>query len=275
MKKLIIACMTVFMLLTLVAGCGKKEEEVIDDEPKNQLEAIRKNGKMVVGVEGTYYPFTYHDETTNELTGFDIEIAKIVAQGLGVEAEFVESDWDSLLVALDTKKVDTVINDVTATDERRLKYDFTNPYFYYGRQVVVKTGNEVGMHSLEDFKGKKVATNTTNSWVPRMEELGAIVVPIDTTDQCAQAVITGRADFCMLNAIVLGEYLLHHPDAPLEVAFLVEGEINHICIPVRKGEKELLTEIDRILDELRSSGKLAELSLKYFGLDYTNDPFAN
>ena len=112
---------------------------------------------MVVGVEGTYYPFTYHDETTNELTGFDIEIAKIVAQGLGVEVEFVESDWDSLLVALDTKKVDTVINDVTATDDRRLKYDFTNPYFYYGRQVVVKAGNEVGMHSLDDFKGKKVS----------------------------------------------------------------------------------------------------------------------
>ena len=75
MKKLTVALMAVLMLLTLVAGCGKKEEEVIDDEPKNQLEAIRKNGKMVVGVEGTYYPFTYHDETTNELTGFDIEIA--------------------------------------------------------------------------------------------------------------------------------------------------------------------------------------------------------
>lgn len=243
-------------------------------EPDDQLAAIQKAGKMIVGVEGTYYPFTYHDEQTNELTGFDIEVAYAVAEQLGVEVEFLESDWDSLLMALDTGHVDTVINDVTATDERREKYDFSDPYFYSARQIVVKTGNEVGLHTLDDLSGKKIATNATNSWVPRLEELGVEIVPIDNTDQCATMVETGRVDFCMFNSIVLGEYMLQHPEAQLEVAFKIESDINEVAIPTRKGEERFLAEIDTALTELRESGKLLELSEKYFAADYINDPRA-
>lgn len=276
MKKKICILLALLLMATLFTGCAKKEEPTVDsdetEEINDQLAQILANGKIVVGVEGTYYPFTYHDETTNELTGYDIEVAKAVAEKLGVEVEFVESDWDSLLAALDSGRVDTVINDVTATDERREKYDFTEPYFFSARQVVVKTGNEVNIHSLEDLDGKKVATNTTNSWASRLEELGATIVPIDNTDQCAQAVINGRADFCMFNTIVLGEYKLQHPDAELEVAFVIETDVNEVCIPVRKGETRLLEACDKVLKELRDSGKLLELSNKYFGDDFTVNP---
>lgn len=267
MKKLFNVLLAVLLTFCIV-GCSQKTETESEDE----LDAIQKAGKIVVGVEGTYYPFTYHDETTDELTGYDIEVAKACAEALGVEVEFFESDWDSLLSALDSGRVDTVINDVTATDERREKYDFTEPYFYSARQVVVKTGNEVNIHSLEDLNGKKVATNSTNSWASKLEELGATIVPIDNTDQCAQAVINGRADFCMFNTIVLGEYKLQHPDAELEVAFVIETDVNEVCVPVRKGETRLLEELDKVLADLRSSGKLLELSQKYFGDDFTVNP---
>ncbi len=243
-------------------------EPAIDD----QLTAIQNAGKLIVGVEGTYYPFTYHDEETDELTGYDIEVAKAVAEQLGVEVEFMESEWDSLLMALDTGHVDTVINDVTATDERREKYDFSDPYFYSARQVVVKTGNEVGLHSLEDLNGKKIATNATNSWVGRLEELGVEIVPIDNTDQCATMVETGRVDFCMFNTIVLGEYMKQHPEAQLEVAFVIEEDINEVAIPARKGETRFLEEVNKALAELRDSGKLLELSEKYFGGNFCDDP---
>nr|WP_326172096.1 transporter substrate-binding domain-containing protein [uncultured Oscillibacter sp.] len=241
-------------------------------EPDDQLAAIQKAGKLVVGVEGTYYPFTFHDETTNELTGYDIEVAKAIAAQMGVEVEFVESEWDSLLVALDTGRLDTVINDVTATEERREKYDFSDNYFYSARQVVVKTGNEVGLHSLEDLNGKKIATNATNSWVGRLEELGVEIVPIDNTDQCATMVETGRVDFCMFNTIVLGEYMIQHPEAELEVAFVIEDDINEVAIPARKGEERFLNEINTALQSLRDDGTLLELSMKYFGANYCDDP---
>jgi len=293
-KSVLSALLAGSMMLSLLTACGggaaeskapaeptpAAESQAAEPTPApteeidDQLSAIQKAGKMIVGVEGTYYPFTFHDEETNELTGFDIEVAMAVAEQLGVEVEFLESDWDSLLMALDTGHVDTVINDVTATDERREKYDFSAPYFYSARQVVVKTGNEVGLHTLEDLNGKKIATNATNSWVPRLEELGVEIVPIDNTDQCATMVETGRVDFCMFNSIVLGEYMLQHPDAQLEVAFKIESDINEVAIPTRKGEERFLAEIDTALNELRESGKLLELSEKYFAADYVNDPRA-
>ena len=269
MKKKITILLVLLMLLAMISGCAKKEEE--PEAPKDQLDTIREAGKLVVGIEGTYPPFNFVDDAGN-YAGYDIDVATAVAEHIGVEVEFVMAEWDALLVGIDAGRWDTVIADVTATDERREKYDFSDPYLFTGRQVVVKTGNEVGLHSLDDIKGKKVATNATNSWASKLEALGAEIVPIDNTDQCAQAVINGTADFCMFNNIVMGEYLKNHPEAELEVAFVIDTDVNEVSIPCRKGEERLLAEYNAALKELRESGKLAELSEKWFYDDLTNNP---
>ena len=274
MKKKITILFVLVLVLSLFAGCTKKEEPTGEDEYNDQLAEIQKAGKFVVGIEGTYPPFNFVDDDGN-YAGYDVDVATAVAKHLGVEVEFVMAEWDALLVGIDSKRWDTVIADVTATDERREKYDFSDPYLFTGRQVVVKTGNEVGLHTLDDLNGKKVATNATNSWVPKLEALGAIIVPIDTTDQCAQAVINGTADFCMFNNIVMGEYLENHPEAELEVAFAIETDVNEVSIPCRKGEERLLAEFNAALAELRESGELAELSRKWFYDDLTVNPLAN
>ena len=164
-------------------------------EADDELARIQKAGSIKVGVEGTYPPVTYHDEN-GDLVGFDIDVAKAVAQKLGVKAEFVESEWDSLLAGVDSGRLDTVINAVSITDEREEKYDFAGPYFYITRQVVVRTGND-DLHSLDDLKGKKVATNITNDYAPELEKLGVTIVPIETSEEAATLVLSGRADFCM------------------------------------------------------------------------------
>ena len=277
MKKKITLLFVLILLVSLFTGCAKKEEEPApssEPEIEDQLSAIQKAGKLVVGIEGTYPPFNFVDDNGN-YAGYDVDVATAVAEHLGVEVEFVMAEWDALLVGIDSNRWDTVIADVTATPERREKYDFSDPYLYTARQVVVKTGNEVDIHSLEDLNGKKVATNVTNSWASKLEELGATIVPIDNTDQCAQAVINGSADFCMFNNIVMNEYLKNHPEAELEVAFVIETDVNEVSIPCRKGEERLLAEYNAALEELRSSGKLAELSEKWFYADLTNNPLGN
>ena len=237
----------------------------------DELADIQSAGEIKVGVEGTYPPFTYHDED-GELTGFDVEIAKAVAEKLGVEVSFTESDWDSLLAAVDSGRLDTVINDVSVTDERKEKYDFSDPYFYISRQVVVKTGND-SIKSLADLDGKKVATNITNDYATVLEEeLGATIVPIETSEQAASLVTSGRADFCMFSTVILNDYLENNPDADLEVAFVIPGEDEEIAIPVRKGETALINAVNEALGELRDTGRLAELSEKYFHGDYTSAP---
>jgi len=275
MKKKITLLLVLLTILALFTGCTKKEEPAGSDEPEfnDQLAEIQKAGKLVVGIEGTYKPFNFVDDNGN-FAGYDVDVATAVAEYMGVEVEFIMDDWDALLVGIDAKRWDTVIADVTATDERREKYDFSDPYCFTARQVVVKPGNEVGLHSLEDLNGKRVATNATNSWVPKLEELGAIIVPIEDTTQCAQAVLSGNADFCMFNDVILGEYRENHPEADLEVAFKIESDINEVSIPVRKGEERLLAELNAAIAQLRESGKLAEFSEKWFHQDLTFNPFA-
>ena len=98
------------------------------------------------------------------------------------------------------------------------------------------------------------------------------IVPIDNTDQCATMVETGRVDFCMFNTIVLGEYMIQHPEAQVEVAFVIDEDINEVAIPTRKGEERFLNEINTALKSLRDDGTLLELSMKYFGANYCDDP---
>ena len=279
MKKRITLLFVFVLIATLFTGCAKNEEPApapeaeAESEINDQLADIQKAGKLVVGIEGTYKPFNFVDDDGN-FAGYDVDVAKAIAEYLGVEVEFVMDDWDALLVGINAQRWDTVIADVTATDERRETYDFSDPYCFTARQVVVTPGNPLNLHSLEDLNGLKIATNATNSWVPRLEELGVTIVPIEDPNQCAQAVIKGDADFCMFNDAVLGVYLEEHPEAPLEVAFKIDSDINEVSIPCRKGEERLLAEFNAAIAELRDSGKLLEFSMKWFGQDLTYNPFA-
>ena len=124
-----------------------------------------------VGVEGTYQPYTYHDEDGN-LTGFDVDVAKAIAEKLGVEVDFTEADWDSLLAGIDSGRIDTVINAVSVTDERKEKYDFAGPYFYIEKQVVIKKGNDE-IKSWDDLKGKKFRVQPSEANIMTVTALGA------------------------------------------------------------------------------------------------------
>lgn len=255
-----------------VTGCGSsgnaQSTSNAADEIDDELAAIQKAGKIVVGVEGTYPPFTYHDDD-GTLVGYDVEVAQQIAAYLGVDVEFVESDWDSLLAGVDSGRLDTVINDVTVTEERAGKYDFSEPYFFTSRQITVPTGNPQNIHGLEDLSGKKVATNSTNAYVAQFEELGVTIVPIDSSEEQADMILAGRADFGTFNTVILADYKKQHPDAGIEVAFVIPDSEEQIAVPVRKDETRLLEQINAALADLSESGKLKELSVKYFSDDYT------
>lgn len=252
---------------TLLTGCGANGTAAATDN-QDQLTAIQQAGKIVVGVEGTYPPFTYHDET-GELVGYDVEVAENIAEYLGVDVEFVESDWDSLLAGVDSGRLDTVINDVTVTEEREGKYDFSQPYFYNTRQITVAAGNPENIKGVEDLNGKKLAINTTNAFISTFEEWGVEIVPIDSSEEQASMILSGRADFGTFNTVTLADYLEQHPDAGLEVAFVIPDSEEQIAIPVRKGETALLNEINAALQQFDEDGTLAAISETYFHDDYS------
>ena len=277
LKRILALSLSLILALGILAGCSGStptdgvQDDQQTDTPNDQLAAIQKAGKLVVGIEGTYPPFTYHDPDTNELVGLDIEVAKAVGEKLGVEVEFVEAAWESLLSGVDSGRLDTVINDVGVSDERKEKYDFTDIYLYIPKQVVVRGDNDE-IKSEADLQGKKVATTATNVFNPWFEERGAEIVGIDTPAEAASLLLSGRADFVNFDPLVLKGYLDEHPDANMKVAFVIPDASEQIAIPVRKGETRLLEAFDKALDELAEDGTLAAISNKYVGGDYTQAP---
>ncbi len=279
------AAVLALTLTAALAGCGSSASSAAtstdtaastaETSGENELEKVKAAGKLVVGVEGTYPPFTYHDDN-GELTGLDIELGKALADKLGVEVEFQEAAWDSLLIGIDTERFDTVINSVSITDERAEKYDFSDPYYYEARRVVVRADDD-SIHGPEDLNGKKIATNTTNAFIPWYEEQGVEVVGIDTSGEAIDLLLSGRVDFVGINVPVLNAYLQEHPDAADKVkeAFVIPNSEDVIAIPVRKGEPEFLDAINAALAELREEGTLKEISEKYLGGDYTNSAYSN
>ncbi|MCM1271863.1 MAG: transporter substrate-binding domain-containing protein [Ruminococcus flavefaciens] len=263
-KRIIGLGLSLILALGVFAGCSNNKND-------NQLEAIKKAGKIVVGIEGTYPPFTYHDPKTDELAGIDVELAKAIGEKLGVEVEFVEAAWESLLSGVDSGRLDTVINNVGVSDERKEKYDFSDSYLYIPKQVVVKGDNEE-IKGVDDLNGKKVATSATNAFNPWFESKGATVVAVDTSDEAASLILSGRADFVNFDPLILKSYLDEHPDADLKVAFSIPDTYEATAIPIRKGETELLDEINKALRELSEDGTLAKISEKYVDGDYTQKP---
>ena len=270
MKRLISAIICLVLIVALV-GCGQNnaaDNSGDNTTTTNQLEAIKAAGVMKVGIEGTYKPYTYHAEN-GDLAGFDVDLARAIAEKLGVEVEFTEAAWDSLLAGVDSGRLDTVINTVSVTEERQQKYDFTDPYLYIPRQVVVRSDNDT-LKSWDDLKGAKVATSKASTTGEIYAEAGAEIVLIEGVDQAAQTVLSGRADFCNFDPTTLNDYLVEHPDAELKVAFMVPGLSEDYAIPILKGQTEFYEAVNQAVQELRSEGVLEQLSQQYLRGDYTN-----
>ena len=233
---------------------------------------VTERGALVIGTEGMWSPWTYHDLETNELVGFDVEVGKAICEKLGIEADFSEAPWDDILAALDSKRVDTMINGVEVTEQRAEKYDFTTPYCYVHTALVVRGDNE-DILSFEDLAGRTTANSIGSTYMTLAESYGAVAEGVDTLEETMEMVLSGRAD-ATLNAVdSVGDYLNIHPDANIKIVALTE-EASPVAIPLRKGETDLLEAINQAIDELREDGTLAELSVKYFGSDITAVPDA-
>ena len=106
------------------------------------LSTIQSRGTLIVALEGAWQPWSYHDES-DTLVGYDVEVSRAIAEKLGVEPEYVESDWDSLFAGMDAGRYDLVCNGVEVTDERSKTYDFTTPYGYIHTALAVKKDNAI------------------------------------------------------------------------------------------------------------------------------------
>jgi L-cystine transport system substrate-binding protein len=259
MKKLL--CLALTLLMTLAALPVMAEEGDL-------LSRIQEKGEIVIATEGTWAPWTYHDEDDN-LVGFDVEVAQAIAEKLGVTATFVETEWDGIFAGLDAKRYDMAANGVEITDERAEKYDFSTPYGYIRTALVVRGDNE-DIKSFEDLNGKTTTNSIASTYMILAESYGATAVGVDTLDQTIQMVLSGRADATLNAEVSIYDYLSVHPDANIKIVALTE-EASQVALPVRKGEDSatLLAAVNQAIEELAEEGELSRISEKYFGQDIT------
>ena len=259
MKKIIkISAILTLVSILLLSGCGQSQTT-------STYEKVKKDKYITFATEGTYAPYSFHD--ANNLVGFDVEIARAIAEKLGVEARFTETQWDGIIAGLDAGKYDAISNQVSITDERKEKYLFSDPYTYvYGVVIVNEENNDI--NSFEDLNGKDVSLTITSNWAQVAESYGGKIVSTSGFNESIQLVLQNRADATVNDNVTFYDFIANQPDAKAKIV-ATSDEATESAILIRKGDDDLQKAINDALSQLRSEGKLTEISEKYFGTDIT------
>jgi L-cystine transport system substrate-binding protein len=269
-KKLVVVFALLLSTLLLLSACGKddaKEEtkktaEKADD--KDLLAKVKDDGKLLIGTEGTYAPFTFHDESGN-LTGFDVEIATEVAKRLGVDPEFKETQWDAIFAGLDAKRFDMIANQVGIRPDRQEKYDFSDPYIKSAAVLITHKDNDK-IKAFEDIKGLNAAQSLTSNYGDMAKKYGANLVGVEGFTQSVELLASKRVDVTINDRISYLDYTKQRPDAPIKVVATSE-EASASGLMFRKDSDTLVTEVNKALSAMIEDGTYTKISEKWFGED--------
>ncbi|WML25011.1 amino acid ABC transporter substrate-binding protein [Neobacillus sp. OS1-33] len=272
MKKRTIIFALLLSLMVVLAACGKDNTDKDKKETDNKtaekaddlLKSIKDKGTLLIGTEGTYPPFTFHD-TSGNLTGFDVDLATEVAKRIGVKPDFKETQWDAMFAGLDAKRFDMIANEVGIRPDRQKKYDFSDPYITSAGVLIAHKDNDK-VKAFEDIKGLNAAQSMTSNYADMAKKYGAKIVGVDGFQQAVELLAQKRVDVTINDRLSFLDYKKQKPDAPIKVV-ATANDASSSGFMFRKKSDTLVDEVNKALKEIVDDGTYKKISEKWFGED--------
>ncbi|MFH0875036.1 MAG: transporter substrate-binding domain-containing protein [archaeon] len=257
MKKKFQLIVFLFFLL-LIFGCSKSTVQTEEQQTADRsLLNVKERGKLVVGISPPSEPSIYKNESTGEYYGFEIEIIKEIASGINVPFELKTYLWEDFFEAAKSGDVDFIITTITITSERSKEMLFSVPYFDAGQVITVRKDNE-DIKIPEDLKGKKVGVGggTTGEQIVLKYVDNSSVIRFENNDPTIEALKKGVIDARVL------DYMLSMSDEKNNPELKIVGEPftqEYYGIATKLGNDALMNEINRVLREMKRTGKMKEI----------------
>lgn len=251
-KKGILLVGVLFIFLTLIlGGCGSTQQAATDNQPV-----------LKFAMSGQYKPFNYYNDK-NELTGFDVEIGKALAEKMGMQAEPVATPWQGIIAGLKAERYDAIIGSMTITDDREKEVDFAGPYYVSGAQLFVAP--ESTIKGIDDINNEvTVGVTISTVYEEKARQYTNKVKTYDSDITALRDLAAGRTDAVITDRFV-GILAADESGIKVEPA----GDlifVENIGMAVREGDA-LKDKLDQALKEIQADGTYLEISQKYFGRD--------
>lgn len=253
MRKLLALALSALLVLS---GCGSSNDN------QNETNTLR------VGMECNYAPFNWTDASSNSYNikeatggycdGYDVQIAKRIAEQLNMELEIVKLDWDALQPALSTNTIDAIIAGMTATPERDANGDFTTPYYQSEMVMIVLADSDLASATtLDDFSGRKVLGQLNTMYDDVIDQIENVIhlVPLESYPYMIASLLNGEAEALTAETPVGVGAVAAHPELALVEfedgqGFDIDLSETSVSICVREGNTELLNSIQNALDSI-------------------------
>jgi polar amino acid transport system substrate-binding protein len=254
MKRLATMILAIIAVFSLLTACSSKTSSTKDDT-------------LIIGIDDKFAPMGFRDEN-NKIVGFDIDLAKAAAEKMGKKVKFQPIDWKTKESELSSGRIDLIWNGYTITDDRKKKVLFTKPYLKNAQVVVTRKDSK--LTKLSNLEGKVVGLQSLSSASDALDA-NPIKSKIKTVTEFNDNVLAlndlknGRLDAVVIDEVVINYYMTKEKDT-----FKIMNESlapEEYGVGVKKGNEELLKNLQKALDDMNADGTAAKISTKWFGED--------
>ncbi|MDU4911052.1 transporter substrate-binding domain-containing protein [Clostridium baratii] len=258
LKKVLASCLALAMTFSMVA-CGNKEDKGTSSESKTALTEIKDKGELVVGLSADYAPYEFYTMVDGKKTivGFDVELAKEIAKDLGVKLTLKEMKFDALLGALPAGQIDMIISGMNPDEERAKVIDFSDIYYTAQHGVLVNKKDLDKYKSVEDLKSARVGAQMGSTQADIIKEKIKADNPtlLANVNNLILELKSGKIDALVTEKPVAEMAIKNNNELALsKIEF--KDETGGNAVAVKKGEKELVEQVNKTIKRLKDSGDL-------------------